>query len=144
MNFYFWIPIGILAGLLAAALYKRYNLLKNIADTPENENVQTLTDDSFEDVTSTGISLIDFWAPWCAPCKMLAPTINELADEFGERVNICKMNVDENRKTSAELKIKNIPTIIIMQNGAVVGHFVGVKPKYVYAKALKELVEIAT
>jgi thioredoxin 1 len=99
-----------------------------------------LTDDTFEKTTAIGISLIDFWAPWCAPCKMLAPTINELADEFGERVNICKMNVDENRKTSAVLKIRSIPTVIIMQNGAIAGHFVGVKPKYVYAKALKELV----
>ncbi|MEE4259134.1 MAG: thioredoxin [Bacteroidales bacterium] len=140
MNYYFWIPIAILAVLLVAALYKRYKLLKNLADMPENENVIKLTDDTFEKTTAIGISLIDFWAPWCAPCKMLAPTINELADEFGERVNICKMNVDENRKTSAVLKIRSIPTVIIMQNGAIAGHFVGVKPKYVYAKALKELV----
>lgn len=140
MNYYFWIPIAILAVLLVAALYKRYRLLKNLADIPENENLIKLTDDNFEKTTAIGISLIDFWAPWCAPCKILAPTINELADEFGERVNICKMNVDENRETSAVLKIRNIPTVIIMQNGTIVGHFVGTKPKYVYAKALKELV----
>lgn len=140
MNYYFWIPIAILAVLLVAALYKRYRLLKNLADAPENENVIKLTDDTFEKTTEIGISLIDFWAPWCAPCKILAPTINELADEFGEKVNICKMNVDENRKTSTALKIRSIPTVIIMQNGSIVGHFVGVKPKYVYAKALKELV----
>ncbi|MCB2206779.1 MAG: thioredoxin [Bacteroidetes bacterium] len=140
MNYYFWIPIAILAVLLVAALYKRYRLLKNLADAPENENVIKLTDDTFEKTTEIGISLIDFWAPWCAPCKILAPTINELADEFGEKVNICKMNVDENRKTSTALKIRSIPTVIIMQNGTIVGHFVGVKPKYVYAKALKELV----
>ena len=140
MNYYFWIPIAILAVLLVAALYKRYRLLKNLADAPENENVIKLTDDTFEKTTEIGISLIDFWAPWCAPCKILGPTINELADEFGEKVNICKMNVDENRKTSTALKIRSIPTVIIIQNGAIVGHFVGVKPKYVYAKALKELV----
>jgi thioredoxin 1 len=69
----------------------------------------------------------------------LGPTINELADEYGDRMNICKMNVDENRKTSTELKIRGIPTVIIMRDGEIVGHFVGVKPKYVYAKALKEL-----
>lgn len=140
MNYYFWIPIAVLVILLFAALYKRYRLLKNLADAPENENVIKLTDDTFEKTTEIGISLIDFWAPWCAPCKILAPTINELADEFGERVNICKMNVDENRKTSVALKIRSIPTVIIMQNGTIVGHFVGAKPKYVYAKALKELV----
>jgi len=140
MNYYFWIPIAILAVLLVAALYKRYRLLKNLADVPENENVIKLTDDTFEKTTEIGISLIDFWAPWCAPCKILVPTINELADEFGEKVNICKMNVDDNRKTSTALKIRSIPTVIIMQNGTIVGHFVGVKPKYVYAKALKELV----
>ena len=122
------------------ALFKRYKMLKGLEDTPENENIIKLTDDNFEKTTEIGISLIDFWAPWCAPCKILAPTINELANEFGERINICKMNVDENRITSNNLKIKSIPTVIIIQNGTIVGHFVGVKPKYVYAKAIKELI----
>jgi thioredoxin 1 len=139
MNYYFWIPIGILVVLLVAALYKRYRLFKNLENTPENKKVIKLTDASFQKITSKGISLIDFWAPWCAPCKILGPTINELADEYGDRMNICKMNVDENRKTSTELKIRGIPTVIIMRDGEIVGHFVGVKPKYVYAKALKEL-----
>lgn len=140
MNLYFWIPIGILIILLAAALLKRYKMLKNLEDAPENENIIKLTDENFEKTTEIGISLIDFWAPWCAPCKILAPTINELANEFGERINICKMNVDENRITSTNMKIRSIPTVIIIQNGTIVGHFVGVKPKYVYAKAIKELI----
>lgn len=140
MNFYFWIPIGILTGLLAAALYKRYRLLKNLENTPENEKVIKLTDATFQEITSKGTTLIDFWAPWCAPCKILGPTINELADEYDDLVHICKMNVDENRVISTELKIRSIPTVIIMHNGVVVGHFVGVKPKYVYIKAIKELI----
>jgi thioredoxin 1 len=140
MNLYFWIPIGILVILLAIAYFKRYKLLKNLEDTPDNENIIILTDDNFEKTTEIGISLIDFWAPWCAPCKILAPTINELANEFGERINICKINVDENRVTSTNMKIRSIPTVIIMQNGQIVGHFAGVKPKYVYAKAIKELI----
>ena len=140
MNLYFWIPVGILVVLLALAYFKRYKLLKNLEDTPDNENVIILTDDNFVKTTEIGISLIDFWAPWCAPCKILAPTINELANEYGERIHICKLNVDENRHTSTQLKIRSIPTVIIMQNGQIVGHFVGVKPKYVYAKAIKELI----
>lgn len=140
MNFYFWIPIGILIALLVVALYKRYRMLKNLENAPENEKIVKLTDAAFKKTTSKGITLIDFWAPWCAPCKILGPTISELADEFSDKVNICKMNVDENRKTSSELKIRSIPTVIIMHDGAIVGHFVGVKPKYVYVKALKELV----
>ena len=140
MNLYFWIPIGILILLLAVALFKRYKMLKSLEDAPANENIIKLTDDNFEKTTEIGISLIDFWAPWCAPCKILAPTINELAKEFGERINICKMNVDENRTTSTHMKIRSIPTVIILQNGTIVGHFVGVKPKYVYAKAIKELI----
>ena len=140
MNLYFWIPIGILIILLAAALLKRYKMLKNLEDVPENENIIKLTDENFEKTTEIGISLIDFWAPWCAPCKILAPTINELANEFGERINISKMTVDEHRITSTNMKIRSIPTVIIIQNGTIVGHFVGVKPKYVYAKAIKELI----
>lgn len=140
MNLYFWIPVAILVVLLAVAYFKRYKLLKNLEDTPDNENVIILTDDNFVKTTEIGISLIDFWAPWCAPCKILAPTINELANEYGERIQICKLNVDENRQTTTQLKIRSIPTVIMMQNGQIVGHFVGVKPKYVYAKAIKELI----
>lgn len=140
MNLYFWIPVAILVVLLVVAYFKRYKLLKNLEDTPDNENVIILTDDNFVKTTEIGISLIDFWAPWCAPCKILAPTINELANEYGERIQICKLNVDENRQTTTQLKIRSIPTVIMMQNGQIVGHFVGVKPKYVYAKAIKELI----
>ena len=140
MNLYFWIPVAILVVLLAVAYFKRYKLLKNLEDTPDNENVIILTDDNFVKTTEIGISLIDFWAPWCAPCKILAPTINELANEYGERIQICKLNVDENHQTTTQLKIRSIPTVIMMQNGQIVGHFVGVKPKYVYAKAIKELI----
>ena len=140
MNLYFWIPVGLLIILLVVAYFKRYKLLKNLEDTPDDENIIILNDNNFEKTTEIGISLIDFWAPWCAPCKILAPTINELANEYGERINICKLNVDENRLTSTNMKIRSIPTVIIMQNGQIVGHFVGVKPKYVYAKAIKELI----
>ena len=65
--------------------------------------------------------------------------INELAEEYGDKVKICKLNVDENRKAAGEMKIRNIPTIIIMQDGVIVGHFVGIKPKSIYSKAIKGL-----
>ena len=103
--------------------------------------VVELTKENFEQtINGNDFVIVDFWAPWCAPCKILAPTINELANEYGERIQICKLNVDENRQTTTQLKIRSIPTVIMMQNGQIVGHFVGVKPKYVYAKAIKELI----
>ncbi len=139
MNIYFWIPIGILIALFAMTVYKKYRLVKNAEVTPENNHVTTLTDNSFEDIISEGITIIDFWAPWCSPCKILGPVINELAVEYEGKVKVCKLDVDENGKTARDMKIRGIPTVMIFQDGAIVGHFVGVKPKSVYKNALKKL-----
>ncbi len=139
MNIYFWIPIGILVVLFAVTVYRKYRLVKNTGVTLENDHVTILTDSSFEDMIDEGITLIDFWAPWCSPCKILGPVINELAGEYEGKVKVCKLDVDDNGKTARDMKIRGIPTVMIFQDGVIVGHFVGVKPKSVYKNALKKL-----
>ena len=81
--------------------------------------------------------LVDFWAEWCGPCKMLSPILEELAAELKDKVTIVKMNVDDNPKTPSELGIRGIPTLILFKGGAQVGTKVGVLPK----TSLKEWVE---
>lgn len=81
--------------------------------------------------------LVDFWAPWCAPCRMLAPIIEELAEEFSGRLKVCKLNVDENQSTAARYGIRGIPALIIFKNGGIVSQTVGLQPK----QNLKEMVE---
>ena len=73
--------------------------------------------------------LIDFWASWCGPCKMLTPVIDEIANEVGPNVKICKINVDEERDLAMEFKVRSIPTLMVIRDGKVVETSVGVKSK---------------
>ncbi len=84
--------------------------------------------------------LVDFWAVWCGPCKMLTPTIEQLSSEYEGKVKIGKVNVDENQELAAQYGIMSIPTIMIFKDGQVVEQFIGVQPKTVYAEALNKYV----
>jgi len=80
-------------------------------------------------VTGDGITLVDFWAEWCGPCKMIGPIIEELAGEFGNKVKIGKVNVDDNQELAGKFGIRGIPTLMLFKNGAVVGTKVGALSK---------------
>ena len=78
--------------------------------------------------------LVDFWAPWCAPCKMIAPVLNEIAEEQAGNITIAKVNVDQNKQISQKYNIRNIPTMILFENGKQKKRIMGVKPKKVILK----------
>ena len=81
--------------------------------------IVTVSDASFETevVNASGPVLVDFWAPWCGPCKMIGPILEKLASVYGDKIKICKMDVDANKETSAKLNIRGIPTLIIYKGG---------------------------
>ena len=101
---------------------------------------QTVTDDSFpRDVvqaSSTHPVLVDAWAEWCPPCRMIAPVLDELAAESNGRYTIAKLNVDENPRTAAQFKIRSIPTLLIFKNGKLVDLIMGAQPKQAIAARL--------
>lgn len=139
MNEYVWIPILLLIALLLFAFYKRYKMIKSMGNEPESNKLVVLTDASFVKQLSEGVCLVDFWAPWCMPCKMLGPVISQLADEIGDQAKICKLNVDDHKKMATKYGVKGIPTVILFKDGKPVKRFVGVKPKSAYMKAIKEI-----
>ena len=90
-----------------------------------------LTNENFQsEVLNSEIPvLVDFYADWCGPCKMLAPIINELSDEYAGKVKVCKINVDEQGETAAKYGIQSIPTVMLFKNGEVVETMMGFRPK---------------
>jgi len=81
--------------------------------------------------------LIDFWAPWCGPCKAIAPILDELADEMGDKIRICKIDVDKNTGIAAEYNIRSIPTILIIKGGETVEQIIGLANKADIKKKLE-------
>ena len=82
--------------------------------------------------------LVDFWAAWCGPCKLLGPTIEELHKELGDKVKIGKVNVDENQGLAAAYGIMSIPTVLVIKDGKIKEQFIGIQPQGVYVDALNK------
>ena len=85
-----------------------------------------------------GLTLVDFWAEWCGPCIALGPTIEALATEFEGKVNVGKLNVDQNPETSQKFGIRNIPTILLLKDGEIVERLVGAQPKQAFVDAINK------
>jgi thioredoxin 1 len=96
-----------------------------------SENIVTLSDASFEDdvVNAEGPVLVDFWAEWCGPCKMIAPILHEIATEYAGKVTIGKLNIDENSATPPKFGIRGIPTLLLFKDGKVAATKVGALSK---------------
>lgn len=103
--------------------------------------ISDVTDSTFEQdvLKSDRPVLVDFWAEWCAPCRMLAPVVKEIAEEFGDRIRVCKLDVDSNPSTAARYNIRSIPSILFFQGGQVADQVVGAVPKARIVEKLEAL-----
>jgi thioredoxin 1 len=100
-----------------------------------------VSDQDFTEAISSGKPvLVDFWAEWCGPCKMIAPALDEIAGEMGEQVTIAKLNVDENPQTAMENDVMSIPTLIIYKDGAEQKRLVGARPKDAIVAELRQFI----
>jgi thioredoxin 1 len=95
-----------------------------------------LTNANFDSTIAEGVAMVDFWAPWCGPCRMIAPVIEELAEDFEGKAKICKVNTDEQQEVSAKYGIRSIPTILFFKDGQMVDQMVGAASKDVFAEKI--------
>jgi thioredoxin 1 len=96
------------------------------------DNLIEFTDESFSAEASEGLVLVDFWAPWCMPCRQVGPIIEDLADEYAGKVKVGKLNVDDHQRVAQTFRVMSIPTVILFKDGELVEQLVGVKSKSDY------------
>jgi thioredoxin 1 len=96
-----------------------------------SDNVAEVTDSNFQaEVLESEVPvLVDFWAPWCGPCRMVAPVVEEIAEERGDQLKVVKLNIDENQDTAIQFNVLSIPTLILFRNGEVAKTVIGAYPK---------------
>ena len=102
-----------------------------------SDKIKTVQDSDFNEQTRSGVVLVDFWAPWCGPCRMLAPAVDALADQFDGRITVAKLNIDDNPDTPTRLLIRGIPTLLLYKDGQVVETIVGVRSKDDIARTIE-------
>ena len=95
------------------------------------DTIANVTDSNFqaEVIESEVTVLVDFWAPWCGPCRMVAPVVEEIAEERGEQIKVVKLNIDENQDTAVQFNVLSIPTLMVFRNGEVAKTIIGAYPK---------------
>ncbi len=103
--------------------------MKNAPAVAESNSIINLDEKNFQQTTKDRVVLVDFWAEWCMPCKMMTPILNDVVNEVDDKIKICKLNVDSQQQLASKYGVRSIPTLIILKNGKEVKRFVGVKPK---------------
>jgi thioredoxin 1 len=115
--------------VLAILFFRAKARMKNLPMVTDHEKILTLTDKNFNHQTKNKVVLVDFWAGWCAPCRMMAPVLNEVAGELNGNSYVGKVNIEQHQSLAQQYKIRSIPTMILFKNGKEVERFVGIKQK---------------
>jgi thioredoxin 1 len=129
----------VIGSLIAAVFLLRFMAMKKVKNTPlvaDHKNVITLTDKNFQQQTKNRVVLVDFWASWCAPCRMMAPVLNDVAANLSGNSHVGKVNIEEYQSLAQRFKVRSIPTLILFKNGIEVNRFVGIKTKEFLLKQL--------
>ncbi len=102
-----------------------------------SDDIRNLTDKDFDEAISSGVVLVDFWAPWCGPCKMQTPVLEKVAAHFKGRASVAKLNVDDAPSVAAKYSIRSIPTLMVFNDGEVKGQLVGVQQESALTNAIE-------
>ena len=105
----------------------------------DSNNVVEITDQNFQEVTGQpGLTMVDFWAVWCGPCRMVAPIVEQLADEYAGKVTVGKLDVDHNQRSASQYNVRSIPTILFFKDGQVVDTVIGAVPRPALENKIKQ------
>ena len=106
-----------------------YRKMKSLSNIPESDKVLEITSENYIRTVKSGVTLVDLWASWCMPCKMMIPVLNEVAEELPKGARVGKLNIEKYKDMASAMKVRNIPTMILLKDGKEVNRFVGVKTK---------------
>lgn len=132
------IIVGALVAFFGLIIFNYYRM-KNAKPVKTSGKIRILANKNFKTIIKRGVVLVDFWAPWCAPCKIIAPTLNEIA-ESQDDFTVAKVNVDQNQQLAQKNKVRNIPTMVIFKDGKEVGRIIGVKTKRAILKEVQAVI----
>jgi thioredoxin 1 len=123
------ILIGSVIALVVFYFYYKIVKMKNAVAEKDHEQIKVLTAQNFQNQIKSGLTLVDFWAEWCMPCKMMVPVLNGVAEEVKGDTAIGKINIEQHQAVAAKYNVRNIPTLILFKNGKEHKRYVGVKTK---------------
>ncbi len=141
INWITFIVIALVVLLIAFLVFKFIQIRKMLNDPSQQvtgEYVKQITDANFNTVVNKGVTLVDFWAPWCAPCRMLTPIINEVAEAMKDKAQVGKINIEDNKRVAAHLGVRSIPTIMIFKDGELKKQITGVRPSHALIKEIEK------
>jgi thioredoxin 1 len=133
------IVLGLVIVIFGSLYYMARLKMKNIPMVDDHKKIITLTDKNIQNQIKNKLVLVDFWASWCAPCRMMAPVLNEMAEELTGNKAIGKLNIEQYQSIAATYKVRSIPTMILFKNGKEINRFVGVKSKDFLLKEINKL-----
>lgn len=123
------IILGLLLVAFGIVLFTAKSKMKNIPMVADHEQIITLTDKNFRHQVKDKVVLVDFWAEWCAPCRMMAPILNDVSTELSGNLHVGKVNIEQYQSLAQKYNVRSIPTLILLKNGTEVNRFVGIKSK---------------
>lgn len=129
---------SLVIGFLLLNVYAR-SAMKKIPKVADHANILTLTDTNFDQQLKNKVVLVDFFADWCAPCKMMIPILNEVSEELTGNTRVGKVNTGQYQSVAARYNVRSIPTMVLFKNGKEVKRFVGIKQKDFLLKELKSI-----
>jgi thioredoxin 1 len=133
------IVLGSLILIFVVIQYTARAQMKKIPAVADSDKIITLTDKNFNQQVKNKVVLIDFWASWCAPCRMMAPVLNDVANELSGNTHVGKVNIEQYKSLAQKYNVRSIPTLILLKNGNEVNRFIGVKTKDFLMKQLQKI-----